>query len=330
LAKGKPCVLAGVDIGTHRTKVAVVSAGERRPALMSAVALPSMGVEKGVIVDSAACAGVVGRAVGEAVRQAGVSLDGAWVSYSGSGTAVRECPEFLPFDEETSLCFYSSLKAVTAPKEHIESIEACACSAGLAVCGVLYSPLATARAALTPVEREAGTLLLEVGSWASTVSIFDGGSLKETAVVPVGGEHLLCDLAIGLRVPLVVAQEILYHIEEDSLCAKNLSFDLKLAHKILKSRLCEMGELFLKTYRGFSYPGLLPGGVVLCGGVSRLQELLNTLMEFFTMPVRCGEIKEVFGIKPGMEDFTCAVGLALSGLRYWRKSFRFKAALPNK
>lgn len=322
MAKGQAYVLAGVDIGTHKTKVAVVGVGERRPVLMSAVALPSIGLEKGVIVDSAACAGVVSRAVGEAVKEAGVNLDSAWVSYSGSGTVVRECPEVLPFDKEMSLCFYSSLKVVTAPNEHIESIKACVGAAGLEVQGVLYSPLATARAALTPLERETGTLLLEVGSWATTVSIFDQGSLVETAIVPVGGEHLVCDLAIGLRVPLTFAEEVLYTLEEDSLPGSNFSFDPDMAWRILKSRLCEMGELFLKAYKNFSYPGLLAGGIVVCGGVSRLQEMLRTLMEFFAMPVRCGEIKGLLGIKPGLEDFTCAAGLALSGLRYGKKRFK--------
>ncbi len=321
MAKGQLCVLAGVDIGTHKTKVAVVSDGERRPTLMSAIALPSIGLEKGVIVNSAACAGVVSRAMGEAGKEAGVSLDSAWVSYSGSGTIVRECPELLPFGEEVSLCFYSALKVVTAPKEHIESLVACVGAAGLLVQGVLYSPLATAQAVLTTVERETGTLLLEVGSWATTVSIFDRGSLRETAVVPVGGEHLVYDLAIGLRIPLAAAQEVLCTIEEDSLPNYSFSFDLQLAWKILKARLFEMGELILKAYKDFSYPGLLPGGVVLCGGVSRLQELLRVLEKFFAMPVRCGEIKGVFGTKPGLEDFSCAVGLALTGLRCEGKRF---------
>src|SRR5439155_301255 len=80
--------------------------------------------------------------------------------------------------------------------------------AGLDVVDMVLQPLASSEAVLTPEERELGVAMVDLGGGTTDLAIFAEGSIRHTAVLPIGGQHLTTDLAIGLRTPQGEAERL--------------------------------------------------------------------------------------------------------------------------
>ncbi len=94
--------------------------------------------------------------------------------------------------------------AVTAIQNIVKS-----CSrAGLHVNDLVLQPLASSRAVLTSEEQELGVVVVDIGGGTTDLAFFLEGSLWHTEVLPIGGNHLTNDIAIGLRTPASEAEKI--------------------------------------------------------------------------------------------------------------------------
>jgi len=94
--------------------------------------------------------------------------------------------------------------AVTSAQNIIKSVN----RAGLDVVDMVLQPLASSEAVLTPEERELGVAMVDLGGGTTDLAIFAEGSIRHTAVLPIGGQHLTTDLAIGLRTPQGEAERL--------------------------------------------------------------------------------------------------------------------------
>ena len=80
--------------------------------------------------------------------------------------------------------------------------------AGLTVEDVVLQPLASGESVLTPDERELGVLLIDIGGGTTDVALFRDGAVWHTAVIPLGGDHITNDIAVGLQTPPPSAEEL--------------------------------------------------------------------------------------------------------------------------
>jgi len=336
LAKGRPAVLAGLDIGTSKTVVVVAEPVKGFPRLLGVGESPSLGLRKGVVSDPGLASGAIAQALEKAEKASGIKVDEVYASFNGAGIKVRDCRlgsasgncafssippngfsagipreetvlQFIPpaarfegFDKE------QKAKAVTCRTMDVESVIESARLAGLAVKGVVYGPLAAAEALLTRAEKEFGTVLVDIGEGSTSISLFYKSILAETAVLSIGGEHLLGDLAVCLGTSLAQAREILSGF---SLVVPGVDKGLKpgpgeirrvngggrdsagLIELIIEARINEILNIIAETIRKFNFPGLLPGGAVFCGGVSRMKGLTLLAGEKLRMPVRTGRVE---------------------------------------
>jgi len=323
LAKKSLITLAGLDIGTSKTAVVIAQVRSGFPQILGSAEAPSIGVSKGCVTSPEAAAKAILQALEQAQRHAGTSRPStAYVSFNGDTTAVKNClvdlkpgrysagrskrnglqsvpaglaegdsalqlipPRDLPgrsvFEVE------AGARVVTAPTRNIKDISKAVHLAGLKVEDVVFGPVAAGEALLTTAEKEFGTILIDIGAGTTSVSIFDQGSLRETAVFPVGGEHLASDLAIGLHTSLNQAVEIL------SDCELSGSGDnkLDLANSIIEARLSEILHLTASVIKSFQYLGLLPGGAVFSGGAPLLGGFAPFAENILQIPVRVGDIQ---------------------------------------
>ena len=185
---------------------------------------------------------------------------------------------------------------------------------GLELAGVVYG-VAAAEALLTKTEKEFGTVLVDIGAGTTSVSVFDRGLLRETIVFPVGGEHLISDLAIGLHTSLNQAKRIFldYQLEQ------TVENHIELVISIIEARISEILRLTVYAIKNFQYPVLLPGGIVFCGGVTKLRGFITYAESITQMPVRIGY---VLGddINPVELTFANAYGLLYIARQNYRKS----------
>ena len=148
------------------------------------------------------------------------------------------------------------------------------------------SSLAAAEAVLTRQQKEAGTLLLDIGAGTTNMIIFEDGEVQHVAVIPIGGQHITNDLAIGLRTDLEVAEAIKLEHANLKPNSKKASVSVKVNNEvehfsseeltmIVEARVDELFDFVEKELQKIKKVRKLPGGIVLTGGTAKMPELVN-------------------------------------------------------
>lgn len=226
---------------------------------------------------------------------------------------------------------------VTGAKTAIHNLIRCIERAGLSVAGIFLQPLATSTVALTKDEKALGIALVDMGAGQMTVSLFENGSLVNTSVIPIGGEYVTNDIAIGLKTQSEVAEQIkIRHgcalieeaLEDETFSVPRIGSNehkeynqVDLAH-IIEPRLAEMFELVQKEIRKMGYQEI-PGGYVLTGGVTAMPGIQELAQSVLQNAVRIAA-PEYIGVRE--PHYTAAVGLIRYAFQNLRQAEKEVAA----
>lgn len=192
---------------------------------------------------------------------------------------------------------------VLAQENHLHNFVKSFQQAGIDITGVAFQPLASALAVLSPTEKEIGVALVDIGGGTTDVTVFYGGSPRFSKVIPVGGEHITLDLAVGLRTSRDEAERVKVnygcafsrHIPEDETVeVRDLGGNAlqtvrrKYACEIIEARIREIFALLARELRASGWGKFLQGGVVLTGGTALLDGIVEFAASFLKVPVRLG------------------------------------------
>lgn len=219
--------------------------------------------------------------------------------------------------------------AVTSAQNLIKSVN----RAGLDVVDVVLQPLASSEAVLTAEEKELGVAMVDLGGGTSDLAIFMDGSIRHSAVLPIGGQHLTTDIAIGLRTSQSDAEKIkIRHgvsltemvkdvetIEVPSVGGRPpRTIDKHMLIEIIEPRVEEMFDLVRREIRRVGYEGMLVAGAVVTGGTSLLEGMPEAAERVLDLPVRRGVPTGVGGLSDIVSNpmFATGVGLILHAHRY--------------
>jgi cell division protein FtsA len=217
--------------------------------------------------------------------------------------------------------------AVTSAKNMCRSIQ----RAGMRVNDLVLEPLASAHAVLEPEEREMGVVLLDIGGGTTDVAVFFEGSIRHTCIVPLGGSNVTSDIAIGLRAPIDRAEEIkirhgcalasMVHPEQQiTVPGVGGRGDRRISRQLLASmiepRMEEILQLANREVKKHHYAEMLGAGVVVTGGSSLMEGVVELAEQVFQMPVRRGVPSGLTGLAESVRDprHSTGVGLILHGL----------------
>lgn len=186
------------------------------------------------------------------------------------------------------------------------------------------SGLAAAEAVMTRQQKEAGTLLLDIGAGTTNLIVFEDGEVQHIGVLPIGGQHITNDLAIGLKTDLDVAEAVkIQHanITEGvkkskvavKISGKEYVFDFETINMIVEARVDELLDYVEKELVKIKRARKLPGGLVLTGGTAKLPGLDEFAKEKLQLPARLGKLENIGGLADTVEDqtYTTVVGLML-------------------
>jgi len=221
---------------------------------------------------------------------------------------------------------------VTGAVTSIQNLLKGVARAGLQVEDLVVSSLASGEAVLLPAERELGVLVLDIGGGTTDLGIFERGNPWYSAVVPVGGDHVTGDLAIGLRTPPPEAERIkLEHgrarpcpeADDDVFEVPNVGgtgtrqMSGSVVAQIIAPRLQELFALVKQQIGRSGRAGQIPGGVVLCGGCALLPGIGEMAEEELQMPARVGTPAGLGGLVDLVSSpaFATTVGLLLYATR---------------
>lgn len=185
------------------------------------------------------------------------------------------------------------------------------------------SSLAAAEATIDRKQKESGVAVLDIGAATTNVIVIEDGEVEHIAVVPMGGNNITNDLAIGLKTELDIAEEI--KIKHASLSKKAIGqvslvqngethrFDKEMLRIIAAARVEEILEHVDQELKKIRRSRKLPGGVVLTGGTAKLPGIVDVAKDVLELPARVGSWKHISRVVDGMDEqiFAPAVGLML-------------------
>jgi cell division protein FtsA len=219
---------------------------------------------------------------------------------------------------------------VTGSVLSIQNLIKCVSTLDIEVDQLVLAPLAAGEAVLTSTERSMGVALADIGGGTTDIAIFIEGSVWHTAILPVGGNHLTNDVAICLRTPVDEAEAIKKkygHAVPDKV-PEDQEVDIaafgeethQSIHRqdlaaVLHARVEEIATLVLQEIKRSGYDGLLPAGVVLCGGTSQLPGICDVFREVIGLPVRIGQPHDLQGLVDTLMNpaYATSVGLLMWG-----------------
>lgn len=225
-----------------------------------------------------------------------------------------------------------------------QNIQRCIQRCGLRVDKVVLQPLASGDAVLNEDEKELGVCLIDIGGGTTDVAVYRQSSLHYTSVIPIAGDQVTNDIAVALRTPLRSAEQVKLRyacahgqlvdptdmIEVPSLGERQpRRMERQNLAGVVQPRYEELFQLVRKDLQHNGLEELVVAGVVLTGGSSRVQGLVELAEEVFEMPVRRGLPQHVTGPQDVISDPAYATGIGLL-LYAWRETRAAYAARPPR
>lgn len=216
--------------------------------------------------------------------------------------------------------------AVSAAQNIIKCVRRC----GIEVSDLILQPLASSRAVLAEDEKDLGVCLLDIGGGTTDIAIFTHGAIRHTAVIPVAGDQITNDIAMALRTPTSDAEaiKIRHGVALRQLADPNQMIEVpgigergartmsrQTLAEVIEPRVEELYSLVQQVLRDSGYEELLSSGIVLTGGSSAMQGMVELGEEIFHMPVRIGVPRYAGALAEVVRTprYATAVGLLLEG-----------------
>ncbi len=220
---------------------------------------------------------------------------------------------------------------VTAASSALQNLTTCTDNVGIAPNEYVLNAIASAEAVLEANEREMGVIVADIGGGTTDIALYMQGTVWHTKVIPVGGYHITNDIAIGLRAPYDVAEDVKirfgdcrpgeidpdYVFTVEPFGGEKIQVGRQdLAH-VIEARVEEMFQLILQEIQRSGYDGLLPAGIVLTGGSAQLRGITHVAERILNVPARVAMPRNLVGLVDSLQSPAFATGV---GLLQWAMS----------
>lgn len=221
---------------------------------------------------------------------------------------------------------------ITCANDMAKNIVKCVERCDLKAEQLIFSALASSYAVLTDDEKELGICVVDIGAGTMDISVFTGGALRHTAVIPVAGNQITSDISKIFRTPLSHAEDIkvkyacaykqLVSLEENIAVPSVGGRPSRLMSRhtlaeVVEPRYQELFELVYEEIRSQGLEDQIAAGYVLTGGTAKMEGTVEFAEEVFQMPVRVATPQEVTGLKEYVNDpaYATVVGLLHYGVQ---------------
>lgn len=236
---------------------------------------------------------------------------------------------------------------ITGQSTLVKNLEKAVHQAGVDIDDIIPAPLAAAEAVLSRRQKELGVVVIDVGCGSTSISVFEEGATLHTATLPVGGESVTNDVAIGMRTSVDTAEKIKieYGTTHPQDVNERETIDLSLmsktdTQKVSKKHLAEIiqaryHEIFVMVkdeLRSIGRDGMLPAGAILTGAGVKMPGCLDLAREILGLPVQIGFPAEIEGVVDKIDDpaYATAIGLVVWGSKYEGNAYGSGSSLNAK
>ncbi|MBT4917555.1 cell division protein FtsA [Candidatus Peregrinibacteria bacterium] len=255
---------------------------------------------------------------------------------------LRIIPKTFAVDEQKGIKYPVGMSGIRLEVEThivtgfdpiIKNIEKCVLQSGVDIDDIIPASLAPAEAVISKRQKELGVVVVDIGCGSTSVSVFEDGSTLHTAVVPVGGENVTNDIAIGLKTSIDTAEKI--KIEYGSTIPEDVNDreTIDLSHiskidthvvskkqvvEIIQARYHEILLLVKDELAKIHRDGMLPAGVILTGAGAKIPGVIDLARETLNLPAQIGFPQNYDGVVDKIDDpaYATAIGLLVWGSRF--------------
>lgn len=221
---------------------------------------------------------------------------------------------------------------VTCAVNAAQNIEKCVQKCDLDVDDIILEQLASSYSVLTDDEKELGVCMVDIGGGTTDMAIFTGGAIRHTAVIPIAGDQVTNDIAMALRTPTQNAEEIKikYACALTQLAGADETIKVpsvgerpprdlsrQALAEVVEPRYEELFTLIQSELRRSGFEDVVAAGIVLTGGTSKMEGVVELAEEIFHMPVRLASPQGVSGLSDVVNNpmYATGVGLLMYGLK---------------
>jgi len=221
---------------------------------------------------------------------------------------------------------------ITGQIQQVKNIERCVDQAGVDIDDLVPATVAAAEAVLTKRQKELGVVVIDIGAGCTSMAVFEEGTILHSASLPIGGESVTNDIAIGLRTAIDTAEKL--KIEFGSVLPEEIAeremIDLSSVSKvdtqtinkrylaeIMQARYYEIFSLVQAELTQVGRNGMLPAGALLTGAAVKAPGVLDLARDVLGLPVQMGFPVDIGGVIEKVDDpaYATALGALVWGLR---------------
>lgn len=195
------------------------------------------------------------------------------------------------------------VQIITGASSFLQNLIRCVLKHDISVAGLILEPMASGEAVLSEDEKQIGVVLLDIGGGTMDMAVFYGGALCRARILPLGGNHIDNDIAVGLSTSLREAERVkiehgrayLSGVDESVPIEilpigreKKVQIPKGLLCEIIQPRVTEMVRLVRMELDESEVTAIVPGGIVLTGGGALLEGFAEMASRMLDMHVRVG------------------------------------------
>jgi cell division protein FtsA len=227
---------------------------------------------------------------------------------------------------------------ITGLTPALKNLENAVHQSGVDVDDFVPASLAAAEAVLSKRQKELGVVSIDIGASSTSIAVYEEGAILGTFVLPIGGDAVSNDVAIGLKTSVDTAEKLKIEYgscnpveisERETVDLSAISktdsqvIERKTLAEIIQARYHEIFTMVNEKLATLQRDGQLPAGAVLTGGAAKIPEVIGLAREVLSLPVQIGFPTDIDGVVDRIDDpaYATAIGLILFGAKGPTRSY---------
>ncbi|HHX14839.1 MAG TPA: cell division protein FtsA [Fibrobacter sp.] len=222
----------------------------------------------------------------------------------------------------------AEVQIVAAKPLHLQNVRKSVEKAGFEIAAMVLEPLASAYAILHDEERELGVAIIDIGAGSADLAVFFEDTVRYSVSLDLAGNIITSDIAKSFDTPISIARAeemkkkhgivSLSNILEDEIIGVPgigdrgvVPCSRKRLAKVMHARTSEILMLIAENLRKRQLDKIIGAGIVLTGGTSAIEGIVELAEEIFKKPVRLGQPKQCIGLGESLSKPSFSVGVGL-------------------
>lgn len=225
---------------------------------------------------------------------------------------IHAIPQYFSIDDQNGIInplkmsgfnLSAYIHIVMADLNTIKNITKCVEICGYKVEDIFLEPIASSYAVLNEVETDLGSIIIDIGGGTTDLAVFYKGSIRYSAVIPLGGTNITQDLAIGLHTTPQNAEDIktthgntiASSVSEEQMIeilgiAGRETSEKKLHYvaEIIEARMRDILDFAYDMLNDNNNLKMITAGLTLTGGASLLKNCEYLAEDIFNMSAKIG------------------------------------------